>query len=78
MAGYTDDIVNGMDQPDKQVGKISKDVIIIDYLMTAKQLFEIFENKQHDYFNFAKKSRIQDIVEGTTSDITYSLYQKII
>ena len=27
---------------------------------------------------FSKKSRIEDIVEGTTSDINYNLYKKIL
>ena len=56
--------------------KFSKDIIIVDYLMTAKQLIEMFVDKE-DYSFFSKKSRIEDIVEGTTSEITYSLYNKI-
>ena len=38
----------------------------------------MFENGQEDYFNFAKKSRIEDIVEGSTSEITFNLYKKIL
>jgi hypothetical protein len=58
MISYIEDIVNGMEDSQLEVLKLSKDIIIVDYLMTCKQLIEMFENGQEDYFNFAKKSRI--------------------
>lgn len=58
MISYIEDIVNGMEDSQLEVLKISKDIIIVDYLMTCKQLIEMLENGQEDYFNFAKKSRI--------------------
>ena len=78
MTSYIEDIVNGMEDTQAEVQKLSKDIIIVDYLMTCKQLLEMFENGQEDYFNFAKKSRIEDIVEGSTSEITIALYKKIL
>lgn len=52
--------------------------MIVDYLMTSKQLLEMFENGNEDFFLFSKKSRIEDIVEGSTSNISYNLYKKIV
>lgn len=54
----------------------SKEIIILDYLITSKQLIEIFKNGEN-YEKFAKKSRIEDIVEGKTADISRDLYSKI-
>lgn len=81
MVGFTDDILvnSGLEyeyEKEAEVQKFSKDIVIVDYLMTAKQLIEMFVDRE-DYCFFSKKSRIEDIVEGTTSDITYSLYHKI-
>ncbi len=42
MTSYVEDLVNGMDDCQNEVQKLSKDVIIVDYLMTAKQLLEMF------------------------------------
>lgn len=38
----------------------------------------MFENGNEDFFLFSKKSRIEDIVEGSTSNISYNLYKKIV
>ena len=43
----------------------SKDIIILDYLMTCKQLFEMIREGEN-YERFARKSRIEEIVEGST------------
>lgn len=77
MSSHIEDVVNGMEDPQGEISKLSKDIVILDYLMTSKQLLEMFENGVEDYFTFSKKSRIEDIVEGSTSDITYALYRKI-
>lgn len=55
----------------------------MDYLITCKQLLEMIErdlknNGMENYDRFAKKSRIEEIVEGSTSDINSDLYGKII
>ena len=65
------------------INKNSKDIIILDYLITCKQLLEMIErdiknNGIENYDRFAKKSRIEEIVEGTTSDINSELYEKIL
>jgi hypothetical protein len=46
--------------------------------MTSKQLLDMFDNGIEDFYIFSKKSRIEDIVEGSTSEITYLLYKKIL
>lgn len=55
----------------------SKDIIILDYLMTCKQLFEMIREGEN-YERFARKSRIEEIVEGSTGEISYELYVKIV
>jgi hypothetical protein len=60
----------------------NKDIIILDYLITCKQLLEMIEkdiklNGCENYEKFAKKSRIEEIVEGSTTDISMDLYEKI-
>jgi hypothetical protein len=44
--------------------------------MTAKQLIDIFQNGEN-YERFARKSRIEEIVEGRTAEISGELYSKI-
>ena len=78
MSNYIEDLVNGMEDSQNEVQKLSKDIVIVDYLMTSKQLLEMFENGNEDFFLFSKKSRIEDIVEGSTSNISYNLYKKIL
>ena len=58
MTTYTDDIVSGMEDPQVEVIKMAKDTIIIDYLMTSKQLLEMFTNGMEDFLTFSNKSRI--------------------
>jgi hypothetical protein len=38
-----------------------REIVILDYLMTSKQLIDIFQNGEN-YEIFAKKSRIEEIV----------------
>jgi hypothetical protein len=38
MISYIEDIVNGMEDSQMEVQKLSKDIVIVDYLMTCKQL----------------------------------------
>lgn len=78
MSNYIEDLVNSMEDNQNEVQKLSKDIVIVDYLMTSKQLLEMFENGNEDFFLFSKKSRIEDIVEGSTSNISYNLYKKIL
>ncbi len=47
-------------------------MVILDYLITCKQLLEMIEKEvratgAENYEKFAKKSRIEEIVEGSTS-----------
>ena len=46
--------------------------------MTARQLLDILKENPNDHEKFARKSRIEEIVEGATAAIDYSLYGKII
>ncbi len=55
----------------------SKDVIALDYLITAKQLIELYRNSE-DYERFTRKSQIEQIVEGSTNQIDQSLFEKIL
>jgi serine/threonine-protein kinase ULK2 len=54
-----------------------QEIVILDYLMTAKQLIDIFQNGEN-YERFARKSRIEEIVEGRTAEISRELYVKIV
>lgn len=47
----------------------NKEIIILDYLITAKQLIDLLKNGEN-FEKFARKSRIEEIVEGKTADIT--------
>lgn len=60
------------------IKEYSKDIIILDYLITCKQLLAMIIKDGENYEKFAKKSRIEEIVEGATSEINPFLYQKII
>lgn len=42
MSSHIEDIVNGMEDPQGEIPKLSKDIVILDYLMTSKQLLEMF------------------------------------
>lgn len=52
------------------------EIITLDYLITAKQLIDIFRHGEN-HEKFARKSRIEEIVEGKTADITPELFGKI-
>jgi hypothetical protein len=56
---------------------LSKDVVILDYLITSRQLIEMIKNNPDGYERFARKSRIDEIVEGKTVDIHLELYHQI-
>lgn len=62
---------------EREIGKYEKDVVILDYLITAKQLLEMLADGEN-YEKFSRKSKIEEIVEGTTASITVDLYQKIV
>ena len=55
---------------------MSKDVIVLDYLITSKQLIEMASLNSFEYF--ARKSKIEEIVEGKNVDIHYDLYKQIV
>lgn len=61
---------------EREVERYSKDVIILDYLITAKHLLEMLSDGEN-YERFSRKSKIEEIVEGTTTTITFELFQKI-
>lgn len=46
--------------------------------MTARQLLDILRDNPGDHEKFARKSRIEEIVEGATATIDFPLYTKII
>lgn len=63
----------------KFIGDCSRDIVILDYLITCKQLLEMIDkevraNGCENYEKFARKSRIEEIVEGSTSEINKELY----
>jgi hypothetical protein len=65
------------------LSNFSKDIVILDYLITCKQLLEMIEKEirasgLENFEKFAKKSRIEEIVEGSTSEISPELFSKII
>ena len=43
---------------DSNIEKYSKDIVILDYLMTARQLLDILRENPNDHEKFARKSRI--------------------
>jgi len=47
----------------------NKEIVILDYLITSKQLIDLLKNGEN-FEKFARKSRIEEIVEGKTADIT--------
>ena len=61
---------------DNFVDNCSREIVVLDYLITSKQLIELFKNGQN-YERFSRKSRIEEIVEGKTADISRELYHKI-
>lgn len=65
------------DQVENDIGRYEKDIVILDYLITVKQLLEILKDGEN-YEKFSRKSKIEDIVEGTTIGINFELYEKIV
>ena len=61
---------------DNFVDNCSREIVVLDYLITSKQLIELFKNGEN-YERFSRKSRIEEIVEGKTADISRDLYHKI-
>jgi hypothetical protein len=70
-------VVARMENPEEEIAVISKDVVILDYLITSHQLIEMLKSNPHGYERFARKSRIEEIVEGKTVDIHLDLYRQI-
>jgi hypothetical protein len=46
--------------------KNEREIVILDYLITSKQLIDILKNGEN-FEKFARKSRIEEIVEGKTA-----------
>jgi len=65
------------DQVENDIGRYEKDIVILDYLITVKQLLEILKDGEN-FEKFSRKSKIEDIVEGTTIGINFELYEKIV
>lgn len=65
------------DQVENDIGRYEKDIVILDYLITVKKLLEILKDGEN-YEKFSRKSKIEDIVEGTTIGINFELYEKIV
>lgn len=55
-------VVTRMNNPEEEIVNISKDVVILDYLITSHQLIEMIKNHPEGYERFARKSRIEEIV----------------
>lgn len=51
-------VVSRMDNPEEEISMISKDIVILDYLITSHQLIEMVRSNPHGYERFARKSRI--------------------
>ena len=66
-----------MVSPEKEVNTLSQEVVILDYLVTARQLLEMVKSHPEQYERFARKSRIEEIVEGKTVDIHWDLFGQI-
>jgi hypothetical protein len=66
-----------MNNPEEEIALFSKDIILLDYLITSRQLIEMIKSSPDGYERFARKSRIEEIVEGKTVDIHYELYEQI-
>jgi hypothetical protein len=60
-----------MQSPEEEITLLSREVVILDYLITAQQLLEMVGTNLQAYERFARKSRIEEIVEGRTVDIHY-------
>lgn len=58
-----------MESPQDEISGLSKDVVILDYLITSHQLVEMIKASPSGYERFARKSRIEEIVEGKTVTI---------
>jgi hypothetical protein len=54
---------------DTFIDSFSKEIVVLDYLITSKQLIELFKGGEN-YERFSRKSRIEEIVEGKTADIS--------
>lgn len=66
-----------MQNPEEEIVILSREIIILDYLITARQLIDMIKSHPSGYEKFARKSRIEEIVEGKTVEIHYSLYTQI-
>lgn len=58
------------------IGSFTQETIILDYLITAYQLFELIKDGEN-YELFARKSKIEEIVEGQPNRVTMDHYNKI-
>jgi hypothetical protein len=70
-------VVANMVRPEEDIGLVTKDVVILDYLITSHQLIEMIRSNPAGYERFARKSRIEEIVEGRTVDIHLGLFRQI-
>ena len=59
-------LLNLREHQDSFIESYNKEIVILDYLITSKQLIELFKNGEN-YERFSRKSRIEEIVEGKTA-----------
>lgn len=59
------------------IGTHTGEIIVLDYLVTTYQLLGLIKDKE-DYARFARKSKIEEIVEGSPTNITANHFQKIL
>ena len=52
-------VVSKMTCPEEEICMVSKDVVILDYLITSHQLLEMIKNNPNGHERFARKSRIE-------------------
>lgn len=53
-----DNTVKNMANPEEEITVLSREVIILDYLITARQLIDMIKSHPSAYEKFARKSRI--------------------
>ena len=61
---------------DENIEELSQQTIVLDYLITAYQLFELVRTGEN-YEVFARKSKIEEIVEGQPNRVTMTHFSKI-
>lgn len=61
---------------EESIENLVQETIILDYLIIAYQLFTLIEDGEN-YEYFAKKSKIEEIVEGRSTLVTLEHFNRI-